>query len=123
MLRVLVCEGGEAEVANLCGLFIDKQNVGRLHVSMDQTLPVSCTQASCNLDPDVENLLFRQAALRLDEIVETSVIHQLHHHIKLAVVSSQREYLNDVGMIHRGSNARLLLQLSSMIRFATEIPA
>ena len=42
MLRLLRCKGGEAEVANLRRLFIDKQNVGRLHVSMNQTLPVSC---------------------------------------------------------------------------------
>ena len=42
MLRMLRCKGGEAEVANLRRLFIDKQNVGRLHVSMNQTLPVSC---------------------------------------------------------------------------------
>ena len=75
------------------------------------------------MDPDVEHLLFRQAALRLDEIVETSVIDQLHHYIKLAVVRSQREYLHDVGMIHRGSNARFLLQLRIMLRFATNILA
>jgi len=42
ILRLLCCEGGEAEVANLCRLFIGKQNVGRLHVSMNQALPVSC---------------------------------------------------------------------------------
>src|SRR5206468_3130464 len=36
------CKGGDAEVANLRRLFIDKQNVGRLHVAMNQTLPVSC---------------------------------------------------------------------------------
>ena len=49
------------------------------------------------------------------------MIDQLHHHIKLAVVRSQREYLHDVGMIHSSSNARLLLQLNIMIRFATKI--
>src|SRR5512132_3377181 len=42
ILRILRCKGGEAEVANLRRLFIDKQNVGRLHVSMNQTLAVSC---------------------------------------------------------------------------------
>src|SRR5580765_3978055 len=41
ILRLLRCKGGEAEVANLRRLFIDKQNVGRLHVSMNQPLPVS----------------------------------------------------------------------------------
>ena len=51
--------------------------------------------------------MFRQPALRFHEIVETSVIDQFHHHIKLAVVRSQREYLHDIRMIHTGSNARL----------------
>src|SRR5438067_12553324 len=37
------------------------------------------------------------------------------------MVGSQRENLHDVGMIHRSSDPRLLLQLSIMIRFATKI--
>src|SRR4029453_13522782 len=52
---------------------------------------------------------------------KTPVIDQFHNHIKLAVVRSQREYLHDVGVIHRGSNARLLLQLSVLIRLATQL--
>jgi 23S rRNA pseudouridine1911/1915/1917 synthase len=120
-LWILRCECSEAEVANLRRLFIDKQNVGRLHISMNQTLAVSCAKSSGNLDANVEHLVFRQPALRFNEIVETSVIDQFHHHIKLAVVHSQREYLYDVGMIHTGSDARLLLQWSIMMRFATEI--
>src|SRR5262245_2655144 len=120
-LCILRCKGGEAEVANLRRLFIDKQNVGRLHISMNQTLPLSCAKSSRYLNANVEHLIFRQTTLSFDEIVKTSVIDQFHHHIKLAVVHSQREYLHDIGMIHRGSNARLLLQLRSMIRFATNI--
>jgi hypothetical protein len=73
------------------------------------------------LDGNIEHLVFRHPALRFDKIVKTSMIDQFHHHIKLTVVHSQREYLNDVGMIHRGSNACLLLQLSIMIRSATKI--
>src|SRR5436309_14634726 len=42
ILRLLRCKCGDAEIANLRRLFIDKQNVGRLHVAMNQTLPVSC---------------------------------------------------------------------------------
>src|SRR5437867_5185386 len=49
------------------------------------------------------------------------MIDQFHDDIKLAVIHSQREYLHDVGMIHRRSDPRLLLQLNIMIRFATEI--
>src|SRR4030095_13234709 len=118
---ILRCECSEAEVADLRRLLVDEQNVGRLHVSMNQTLPVSCAKSSRDLDANVEHLVFRHPALRLDEIIETSTIDQFHNDIKLAVVHSQREYLHDVGMIHRGSNARLLLQLSMTIRFATKI--
>src|SRR5262249_27230643 len=121
ILRLLRCKGGDAEVANFHRLVIDKQNVGRLHVSMHQTPPVSCTQSSRDLDANVEHLMFRHPVLRLHKIVETSMIDQFHHYIKLAVVRSQREYLHDIRMIHRGSNARLLLQLSIMTRFATKI--
>src|SRR5262245_45176860 len=120
-LWILRCERSDAEVANLRRLFIDKQNIGRLYVSMNQTLPVSCAKSPRDLDANVKHLVFRQAALRLHEVVETSVIDQLHHHIKLVVVHSQREYLHDVGMIHRSSNARLFLQLTIMTRFATDI--
>src|SRR5262245_53871560 len=41
-LWILRCECSETEVANLRRLFIDKQNVGRLHVPMNQALSVSC---------------------------------------------------------------------------------
>src|ERR1041384_1859747 len=69
----------------------------------------------------VEHLVLRQPPLRFDEVVKATVVDQLHHHVELAVVHPQREDLHDVGMIYRGSNARLLLQLSVMICFATKI--
>ena len=118
---ILRCERSEAEVADLRRLLVDEQNVGRLHVSMNQALPVSCAKSSRDLDANVEHLVFRHPALRLDEIIEASIIDEFHHHIKLAVVHPQREYLHDIGMIHRSSNARLLLQLSIIICYATKI--
>ncbi len=121
-LWILRCERSEPEVANLRRLLVDKQNVGRLHVSMNQTLPVSCAKSSRDLNANVEHLVFLQATLRLHQIVETSMIDQLHHHVKLAVVHSQREYLHDIGMIYGSRNARFLLQLNITIRFAAKIP-
>src|SRR5213078_3425883 len=59
--------------------------------------------------------------LQRHEIVETSVINQLHYHIELTVVRSRIEHLDNVGMIQRGSNARLLLQTSIMILLAAQI--
>jgi hypothetical protein len=61
--------------------------------------------------------------LQRHEIVETPVIDQLHYHIELPVICSRIEYLYHTRMIHRGSNARLFLQSSFMILFATEISA
>ena len=49
------------------------------------------------------------------------MVDQLHYHIKLAVICSRIEYLDHIGMIHRGGNARLLLQSSIIILFAAEI--
>src|SRR5262245_2793272 len=64
-LWILRCKGSDAEGANLRRLFIDKQDVGRLYVPMNQTLPMSCAKSPRNLDANVEHLVFRQAALRL----------------------------------------------------------
>src|ERR1044071_137430 len=88
-LCILRCKGSEAEGANLRRLFIDKQNVGRLHISMNQTLPLSCAKSSRYLDANIEHLVFRHPALRFDKIVKTSMIDQFHHYIKLTVVHSQ----------------------------------
>jgi hypothetical protein len=66
-------------------------------------------------------MVLGRPGLRFHEIVETSVIEQFHYYIKLAVVRPQREYLYDIRMIYTGSDARLLLQLSIMICFATKI--
>jgi hypothetical protein len=61
--------------------------------------------------------------LQRHEIVEASLIDQLHYHIELAVIRSRIEYLYHTRMIHGGSNARLFLQSIFMIFFAAEISA
>jgi hypothetical protein len=88
---------------------------------MDQAFPVSRAQAPGDLNADVQYLVFSHPALRLDDIIKTAVVDQLHHHIKLTVIHSQRKYLHHIRMIHGRSDARFLLQLRSMIRFATKI--
>jgi hypothetical protein len=117
ILRILRGKRGEAKVANLHRLFIDKQNVCRLYVSMNQPLAVSRAKASRDLDANVEHLVFRHAALHLHEIVKTPVIDQFHHHVKLAVVRSQGEDLNNIGMIYRCRDACFLLQFGAVILF------
>ena len=61
--------------------------------------------------------------LLLDEIIQTPAIHQLHDQIELAVVLTGRENLDDVGVINRCRNARLLLQAGGVINLVTKILA
>src|SRR5205823_8211299 len=119
----LRCAASKTKVADFCCVFIDKQNISRLHITVNQASPLRSTQSPCNLDANLEHSLFWQPKLQRHEIVEASLIDQLHYHIELAVICSRIEYLYDIRMIHGGSNARLLLQSSFMILFAAKISA
>src|SRR5438093_13724108 len=101
----------QAEVAYFCRVFVDEQNIGRLNVTMNQTLSVGGTQSFRDLNAGLEHQLFGQVCLLLDQIIEASMINQLHYEIKLPMICSGREYLNHIGMIYGGGNARFLLQL------------
>ena len=87
---------------------------------MNQALPMRRTQSFRDLHTGLKHLLFRQPPLVFDEIVETSMIDQLHHHIKLSVIGSGREDLYDIGVVYRGSNACLLLQARVVVLLAAE---
>jgi hypothetical protein len=50
---------GETEVADFCCVFIDKQNISRLHIAVNQTSSMRSTQSPCNLDANLEDPLFR----------------------------------------------------------------
>src|SRR6266536_5961062 len=113
----------EAEVTYLCGVFIDKQNIGRLNVTMNQTLLMRGTQSFRDLNAGLDHSFFAQACSLLDQIVEASMIHELHHHIILSVIRSRREDLDHIGIAHGGSKARLLLQLRSVVCITAKSPA
>src|SRR5439155_25601569 len=100
----------QATVADFRCLLIDKQNVGRFNVPMNETLSVRGTQPFGDLNAGLKRLLFGQTISLFDEIIETSMIDQLHHHIKLSVIGSRVDYLYHIGVVYRGSNACLLLQ-------------
>src|SRR6266496_264995 len=70
----------EAEVTYLCGVFIDKQNIGRLNVTMNQTLLMRGTQSFRDLNAGLDHSFFAQACSLLDQIVEASMIHELQRH-------------------------------------------
>src|SRR5205809_5818138 len=78
------------------------------------------TQPFRDLNAGLKHLLFRQPISLFDEIIETSVIDQLHHHIKLSVIGSGGEDLYDIGVVYRGSNACLLLQARVVVLLAAE---
>ena len=90
---------------------------------MNQTLAVRRTQSFRDLNAGLKHLLFGQAISLFDEIIEASMIDQLHHHIKLFVIGSRREDLYHIGMVHRGCNACLLLQARVVVLLAAEILA
>src|SRR5205823_3443043 len=119
----LRCAAGKTKVADFCCVFIDKQNISRLHITVNQASPLRSTQSPCNLDANLEHSLFWQPRLQRHEIVEASLIDQFHYHIELAVIRSRIEYLYHIRMIHGGGNARLFLQSSFMILLTAEISA
>ena len=82
------CHACQTEVADLGGVFVSKQDVGRLYIAMDKTLLVGRTQPSCDLNPALKDLLLWQLFPFFNEIIEAPMIDQLHHHIKLPVISS-----------------------------------
>ena len=67
------------------------------------------TQSLCDLDTNFEHPFFRQARFQRHEIVEASLIDQLHYDVELVVICSRIEYLDHIRMIHGGGDARLLL--------------
>jgi hypothetical protein len=113
----------KAEIADFCCIFVGKQNISRLHITVNQTSPVRGTQSPRNLNANLEHAPFWHPGLQRHEIVETSMIDQLHDHVELTVICSRIEDLYYARMIHGGSEARLLLQPSFMIFFAAEISA
>src|SRR6266496_103101 len=50
---------GKTEVADFCRVFVDKQNISRLHIAVNQTSPVRGTQSLCNLNANLEDPFFR----------------------------------------------------------------
>src|SRR5438034_11257596 len=87
---------------------------------MNETLSVRGTQPFGDLNAGLKHLLFGQPISLFDEIIETSMIDQLHHHIKLSVIGSRGEDLYHIGVVYRGSNACLLLQARVVVLLATE---
>src|SRR2546423_8487340 len=76
---------GQPEVPHLCEMLVCEKYVGRLHVTVNQTFCVRCAQPLRRLNTNFQYLFFAEALLLLDQIIETSALHQFHHEIKLPV--------------------------------------
>ena len=84
-----LCGGAcQAEIAYLRDVFVNEQNVGWFNIAMDETLPTRRTQPFGDLNAGLKHLLFRQSSSLLYEIVEASMINQLHHDVKLTMIGS-----------------------------------
>ena len=112
VLRIRILLGGnrQPEVANLRVTFVSEKNVRRLNVAMNESFFLRRPQAVRDLNPNLEDLRFRQLAMLGEEVVETAVSDQLHHNIELAMIVPRRENLHNIGMIDRCRETRFLLQ-------------
>ena len=121
--RGLRRNAGQAKVADLRRVLIDKENIGRFDVAMNETFAMAGPQSFCDLDAGFKHLFFRQPFLMLDKIIQAPMIDQFHHEIKLSVIDSGRKNLHYIWMIDRCRQARLLLQLRRVIDSSPEVLA
>ncbi len=96
-------------------MFVGEKNVGRFDIAMNQPFCLRGAQPLCHLNASFDYLFLRQALSLLDKIVETSVIDQFHHQIKLIVIDSRGENLDHIGMIDRRGHTRFLSKLRGLI--------
>jgi O-acetylhomoserine/O-acetylserine sulfhydrylase-like pyridoxal-dependent enzyme len=105
----------------LGGVIVGKENVARFDVAMNEPLFLRRAQTARDLDPGVEHGGFRHAPLFRHPIVETSLIHQLHHEIELAVIGARRENLDDMRIVNGGGGARFLFQPRNLRRIGAQL--
>ena len=110
----------QTKIADLRRRFVREKNVARLHVAMNKSLLMRGPQTPCDLNPGIQNLPFIHAPLLRHPVVETSLIHQLHHEIELAVVAARRKNLDDMRIVHRRRGAGFLLEPLDFARIGAQ---
>ena len=114
---------GETEVHDLGRVRVGKKDVARLHVAVNQARLVGGVQTRRNLGSDLQHLRLGDAALQVHQVIERTLVHQLHRDVILSVVASERKDLHHVGMIHRSRDLRLRLQFFDVVLIRAELPA
>ena len=83
---------------------------------MDQTLFIGRTQPARHLDSGAEHFPFCKLFSFRNQIIERPAFDQFHNQIVLVVVVSEGKDLHHMGMIDRGGNPGLMLQLVRVLR-------
>ena len=77
---------------------------------MDQTFLVRGPQTSRDLNASLEDTQFGHTPSLRHQVIQTAVVDQFHHEIKLTVICAGRKNLDDVRIIDRSGRARFLFE-------------
>ncbi len=93
--------GSDAEIGELHGTVVGKQDIARLDIAMDHTSLVGIRQSAEHLR-DVAEGLRQLDGLLLDSVVERRSFHQLHEHEELIIDPLRGIERRDVGVREAG---------------------
>jgi hypothetical protein len=99
-------EVGDLHVAHAAA-FDAGQQVGRLHVAVDQPLAVHVAQGHRALEPELDDLLQRQQRVGPAVLAQRRTRHVLEHEVRLQRVVDRVVELHDVGMLEAADQRRL----------------
>ena len=117
--RVRLADPRDAEVEQLGGPPVRRQqDVGRLHVAMDDTRSVRIAERGGELSPQRQHPLARHPPRRRQRDVEGLAVDQLHRDIGDAVRLAHVVDRGDVGMAQRAGRARLSQETLAQVGMA-----
>jgi hypothetical protein len=102
----LVLQPGDAEVADLDHAGRRDDQVGRLHVPVDDAGRVRRRQTIARLRGDGHRLSDGQRAEH-DQVGDAAPFHQLHHEVRVGAVATEVVDRDDVGVAEPGHGASL----------------
>ena len=95
-LGLLLGQQREAEIGDLGGVGVGKEDVARLHVAVDQAALVGGVEAAGDLQADLEHLQLADARLELHEVVERALVDEFHGDVILPMVAAEGEHFHHV---------------------------
>ncbi len=99
-------EVGDLDVGDAVAVERDQQ-VGRLHVAVDQALAKAVAERHRRLEADFQNLLQRQQPIGPAEAPQRAAVDILHHQIGRLGVGDGVQDLHDVGVVQPAHQCRL----------------